>query len=676
MKKISGVILMLLLMTMFSLTLNIKPTRAEWTGTVYIRANGSIDPPDAPIVTYDKVTYTLTGNITNNANGIVCERNDIIIDGAGFTVHGTGGYPYKGIDLSGRNNVTIKNIIIKGFYYGICFEQSFNNNITGNNIYSFITLRHSSNNSITRNNITNYQGIYLYNSSNNIIFENNFTFGGLFVTFSYQNFVKNNTVNGRPLVYLEGMSNYTVDDAGQVILVRCNKIKVEGLVLSRTSDSIQLHDVNNSVISGNSITNNWGYGIGLYDSSNNTIIGNNITDNQDGIKIDHSSSNIISTNNIANNGCGVCLVYSSNNSIVRNIFTNDGLMVLDSSGNVVDDNFVNGKPIVYFECASGLKVREDAGQVILVNCDGIYVENLNLSYVDIGIELWETKNTIISGNNITNNWYGVYMDSSFNNIISGNNITNNLYSMRFYSSFNNSISANNITNNWFGMSLYYCFNNKFYHNNFIGNNRQVEYYSSGYVNFWDDGYPSGGNYWSNYASVDLHSGPFQNVTGSDGIGDTPYTIDANNTDRYPLIAPFKAFEASVWNGITYNVDVISNSTVSDFRFNVDNKSVSFNVTGDDLTIGFCRVTIPKSLLWVDDGWTILVGSQSVTDYARFEDENYTYLYFTYTHSTKTVTIKGTHVIPEFPSAIILTIFMPIATILIVFERKRRKFKCY
>jgi hypothetical protein len=58
------------------------------------------------------------------------------------------------------------------------------------------------------------------------------------------------------------------------------------------------------------------------------------------------------------------------------------------------------------------------------------------------------------------------------------------------------------------------------------------------VNVWDDGYPSGGNYWSDYKGIDVKSGPNQDQPRSDGIGDTPYVIDANNQDRYPLMNPY------------------------------------------------------------------------------------------------------------------------------------------
>ncbi|MSP78779.1 MAG: hypothetical protein EXR67_04415 [Dehalococcoidia bacterium] len=48
----------------------------------------------------------------------------------------------------------------------------------------------------------------------------------------------------------------------------------------------------------------------------------------------------------------------------------------------------------------------------------------------------------------------------------------------------------------------------------------------GQNNRWDDG--GQGNYWDKYAGRDANG---------DGIGDTPYPVSLNGTDRYPLMAP-------------------------------------------------------------------------------------------------------------------------------------------
>ena len=103
--------LILLTISMLNLTVNIQPAKSEWTETVYIRADGSIDPPDAPIQRYGNI-YTLTGNITGPDDGIIVERDNIIVEGAGYVFHGGLG---SGIDLSYANNVTIKNMKIKAF---------------------------------------------------------------------------------------------------------------------------------------------------------------------------------------------------------------------------------------------------------------------------------------------------------------------------------------------------------------------------------------------------------------------------------------------------------------------------------------------------------------------------------------------------------------------------------
>ena len=80
-KTFSGLIFIALLTGILTSTFNIQPVEA--LGTIYIRADGSIDPPTAPITTTDKVTYTFTGNISSHAfnDTIVVERNNIIING-------------------------------------------------------------------------------------------------------------------------------------------------------------------------------------------------------------------------------------------------------------------------------------------------------------------------------------------------------------------------------------------------------------------------------------------------------------------------------------------------------------------------------------------------------------------------------------------------------------------
>lgn len=126
--------MVVLLLGSISLTaLNIRPVKGEWTGTVYILADGSIDPPDAPITTRDKVTYTLTGNITSSGNGIIVERDNIILDGNGYTIQGEHTPDSAGISLYGRRNVTIQNMNIKNFYYGIMLDYSSNNVVYHNN---------------------------------------------------------------------------------------------------------------------------------------------------------------------------------------------------------------------------------------------------------------------------------------------------------------------------------------------------------------------------------------------------------------------------------------------------------------------------------------------------------------------------------------------------------------
>jgi len=134
---------------------------------------------------------------------------------------------------------------------------------------------------------------------------------------------------------------------------------------------------------------------------------------------------------------------------------------------------------------------------------------------------------------------GISLSSRSNVTITKIKIRGFNYGILLYDSSNNSIIGNNITaNNNEGIFLQWSSSNSIYHNNFINNTDQVHNFSPNFANTWDDGYPSGGNYWSDHNPPDTYSGTYQNETGSDKMGDTPYVIDADNVDRYPLIYPF------------------------------------------------------------------------------------------------------------------------------------------
>jgi len=155
-----------------------------------------------------------------------------------------------------------------------------------------------------------------------------------------------------------------------------------------------------------------------------------------------------------------------------------------------------------------------------------------------GIYFYSSYSNTVSGNKIASNEFdGIYFYSSFSNTVSGNQIASNQFDgIYLYYSTNNIITENNITNNKNGISSYYSTSNRIFHNSFANTMNQVN--PEGSLDIWDDSYPSGGNHWSDYSGSDAFSGPYQNETGSDGIGDTPYTIDSNNRDNYPIMNPW------------------------------------------------------------------------------------------------------------------------------------------
>jgi hypothetical protein len=67
------------------------------------------------------------------------------------------------------------------------------------------------------------------------------------------------------------------------------------------------------------------------------------------------------------------------------------------------------------------------------------------------------------------------------------------------------------------------------------------------MNAWDDGYPSGGNYWSGCTLIDHMIGPSQDQTcpNGDDINDSAYAIATDNVDHYPLTKPFNQHDIGI-----------------------------------------------------------------------------------------------------------------------------------
>ena len=157
-----------------------------------------------------------------------------------------------------------------------------------------------------------------------------------------------------------------------------------------------------------------------------------------------------------------------------------------------------------------------------------------------GIFSYYAKTNNISSNTFTNNTdYGIYLGSRSNdNLISDNNFKENNYAIRIKTSEKNTIINNLIMNNKYG--VYFCCgaeNNIAYNNIFINNTNWNADDNLG--NTWDNGYPSGGNYWDDYIGTDNYNGPNQDIPGSDGIGDTPHLTNLDKGDMFPLMQPNK-----------------------------------------------------------------------------------------------------------------------------------------
>jgi len=641
MKNVVKLILLLLLTSTATLTCFVQSVKAPdgAYAYIYIRSDGSIDPEEAEVLinTTDQITYHIFGDIINKS--IIVEKDDITIQGHDHVVQGNVSLRV-GIDLTDRKNVTLDHIRITKFSYGVLLNSTedcrlFYNTVWENwaGIWVQSTLRAIINyNNASHNNF----GIRLYSSGNNEIYYNTL-FSNVYGILAWYSSADTIVGNNASLNSNSGIHLYSCGGGTWLI--------------------------------NNNVSKNISYGIYLYESDTIHMTGNRISGNPYNFGI-------------------------------------DGTNYIDFATHTIDDtNFVDGKPIYYIKGASDTVYDADtnAGTIYLINCENVTVKDLNFTKNICGICLWNATESKIENVTITKNTYGINIRNSRNNTASHCNITTNQYGILFSNSNSSSIHHSNITSNQkgirvensalnsiyrdyisdntvdgiyleharnntiientitrngidfepipmgFGIKLQNSANNTIYHNNFIDNGEQAEAISSN-DNKWDNGWPSGGNYWSDHSNID---------NDNDGIAEGNYTIDPSNVDYNPLAGMFHILETPQG----YDVEIVCNSTINSMRYYQSNNTIAIIVSSMTSTQanGFCRLTIPHNLMQPEYQVTV---NETIVTPIMVEENSHSIIYIGYEHSTLEIIV-----IPELPSASLMLALVFSITFAITLRKK-------
>jgi parallel beta-helix repeat protein len=545
--------------TCFTITgINVTLNCTSWDNTITygnISASGArygiYSSKNSTIVRNCEVTKGELAAVSNARYGVYFDGNEngkIQNVNASINQYGI----YLDGDPTNVKNITIFNCTAdNNSLAGITLYQSFNNNITLNNIsknqYGIYIAQYSNGSSIVSNSIKNntYYGIYMANGAGNLVTKNLLQENqqaDLWVSadwdYQCQNIIQNNTGSGgRSIVYYNTSYLNIINNNSMSELILCNSaysnitnvtikssnsIANNGLILVKTSFS-------NVTSCNSSFTYN---GLYLRNSENNTITSSYFNNDTFGIYLDSGSNwNNITGNTAKNNRYhGLYFYAASHNDIISNIISNntrDGMYIYNQVhevyiyNNTVDDNG-------YY----GIELNSQITNIT------VYSNRITNSSQH-GLYLYSTSQNNITGNTISNNnWSGISTLSSSKNIIDRNVINNNSqYGIGLLStSTNNNITSNTIKYNSVGINTTSSTN--LVYNNYFKNTKNAFDTST---NDWNKtktagsnivlGPNLGGNYWNDYTGVDN--------TG-DGIGDTnlPYNSNGlitNGGDYLPLM---------------------------------------------------------------------------------------------------------------------------------------------
>ncbi|MBD3407769.1 MAG: DUF3466 family protein, partial [Candidatus Lokiarchaeota archaeon] len=336
-------------------------------------------------------------------------------------------------------------------------------------------------------------------------------------------------------VIIDGQNN------GNVLISTADHVDLSQLTILNAGteySGVVLDGTNNNTLSDLALTGN-GNGILLQGSSYTQISDIYAYENSDdGIELYQGSNyNTIENSTFYENGAAVFIYTSQYNIVQYNTIINStgfGIQLYDGADyNTILQNTITGTTR---EIDPNEPVYGDAICLFYYSSQpiqGCLIENNELSDNIRGITLRQTQDSTIRNNIIQNSTE---------------------IGIKLYGGANNNLLYQNII-------LY----------NFI----QAEDEGS---NQWDNEYPSGGNFWSDYAGFDLFHGADQSEPGSDGIGDTPYNISGGfNQDRYPQMDAL--FTPNLY--ITTNLGVFGQSTNASFAYGLNENGQVVGSSGEE-----------------------------------------------------------------------------------------------
>lgn len=345
---------------------------------------------------------------------------------------------------------------------------------------------------------------------------------------------------GTPAKRISFLSNSTVPGHQDWFKIRANatsRFEVTNTDFSNAFSAIELMGRTGDTFANNTFSNSF-IGIVALNSDSVEVISNTFQDTYHGLKLT-GNSNTIRNNSFTGGRIGVDISCDET--------------VMNCSDNTVRHND-------FMTMEGGVYLRSDyQGTALSRNS----VHNNTFQNVDAPVtvsNIWgASEDNIVANNNMTNGAYGVFLRNSENNTIVGNMITNFREGIGLYGSENTAVARNTISrgidgivvrNNIVGnrivlnniISFQSCgialvqgtSGNLIHHNNLLDSGYNG--CDAGTGNIWDNGYPSGGNFWSDYTGPDLFNGPNQDIPGSDAIGDIPQDARGNGRDNYPLLS--------------------------------------------------------------------------------------------------------------------------------------------